>query len=130
LRADVGDRIENDDPTRSDRDIRDWSAARRLGSPNLNAVSSFGQLIADIEQEAHDEGSKAGRELEQFREEFGRASAQLEILNGLPEGREVAGSFSQAQRVIADGDLADLAAVASRASRRRARAAVDRHDDR
>ena len=69
-RAAVGDRIENDDPTRSDRDIRDWSAARRLGSPNLNAVSSFDQLIADIEQEAHDEGSQAVRDLEQFREEF------------------------------------------------------------
>jgi hypothetical protein len=93
-------------------------------------VSSFGQLIADIEQEAHDEGSKAVRELERFREEFGRASAHIEILKGLPEGREAAGSFSQAQSVIADDDPAGLAAVASRASRRRARAAVDRHDDR
>lgn len=37
-------------------------------------------------------------------------------------------SFSQAQRAIASGDIAGLAAIASGASRRRARAAVSRHD--
>jgi hypothetical protein len=32
--------------------------------------SDFTQLIADIEQEAHDEGPRAVRELEQLRAEF------------------------------------------------------------
>jgi hypothetical protein len=32
--------------------------------------SDFTQLIADIEREAHDEGPRAVRELEQLREEF------------------------------------------------------------
>lgn len=72
--------------------------------------SDFAQLIADIEREAHEEGPRAIRELEQLREEF-------------------ADSFSQAQRAIANGDIAGLAAIASRTSRRRARVAVDCHGD-
>ncbi len=35
--------------------------------------SDFSQLIADIEQEAREEGPQAVRELEQFREDFGLA---------------------------------------------------------
>jgi predicted transcriptional regulator len=35
--------------------------------------TDFTQLIADIEQEAHDEGPQAVRELERFQEEFGLA---------------------------------------------------------
>jgi hypothetical protein len=43
--------------------------------------------------------------------------------------REVlAESFSQAQRAIASGDIAGLGAIAAGASRRRAQAAVARHD--
>lgn len=40
--------------------------------------TDFGRLIADIEQEAKDEGSQAVRELEQFREEFSLASQLIE----------------------------------------------------
>ncbi len=40
----------------------------------------------------------------------------------------LAESFSKAQRAIASGDIAGLAAIASGASRRRAQAAVRRHD--
>ena len=48
--------------------------------------SDFTQLIADIEREAHDEGPRAVRELEMFREEFegvgqpakGRAAGDVE----------------------------------------------------
>jgi DNA-binding XRE family transcriptional regulator len=60
--------------------------------------TDFSQLIADIEQEAHDEGPRAVRELEQFREEFGLASQiiqsrrqgklsqrQLAKLSGVPQ---------------------------------------------
>lgn len=43
------------------------------------AVSTdFSQLIADIEQEARDEGPQAVGELEQFREEFSLASQLIE----------------------------------------------------
>lgn len=41
----------------------------------------------------------------------------------------LAESFSEAQRAIARNDVASLAAIASSGSRRRARAAVDRHGD-
>jgi hypothetical protein len=60
--------------------------------------TDFSQLIADIEQEAQDEGPRAVRELEQFREEFGLASQiiqsrrqgklsqrQLAKLSGVPQ---------------------------------------------
>jgi hypothetical protein len=40
----------------------------------------------------------------------------------------LAESFAQAQRAIAGGDLAALAAIASGASQRRAQVAVSRHD--
>jgi DNA-binding XRE family transcriptional regulator len=40
--------------------------------------ADFSQLIADIEEEAQDEGSQAVRELEQFREEFSLASQLIE----------------------------------------------------
>jgi DNA-binding XRE family transcriptional regulator len=40
--------------------------------------ADFSQLIADIEQEAQDEGPRAVRELEQFREEFSLASQLIE----------------------------------------------------
>jgi DNA-binding XRE family transcriptional regulator len=40
--------------------------------------TDFSQLIADIEQEARDEGPQAVRELEQFREEFSLASQLIE----------------------------------------------------
>ncbi len=40
--------------------------------------SDSSQLIADIEQEARDEGPQAVRELEQFREEFSLASQLIE----------------------------------------------------
>jgi transcriptional regulator with XRE-family HTH domain len=40
--------------------------------------TDFGRLIADIEQEAKDEGPQAIRELEQFREEFSLASQLIE----------------------------------------------------
>src|ERR1700722_15745737 len=40
--------------------------------------TDFDRLIADIEQEAKDEGSQAVRELEQFREEFSLASQLIE----------------------------------------------------
>ena len=40
--------------------------------------SDFSQLIADIEQEAHEEGPEAVRELEQFREEFSLASQMIQ----------------------------------------------------
>jgi len=40
--------------------------------------TDFSQLIADIEQEARDEGQQAVRELEQFREEFSLASQLIE----------------------------------------------------
>ncbi len=39
--------------------------------------SDFSQLIADIEQEAREEGPEAVRELEQFREEFSLASQMI-----------------------------------------------------
>jgi hypothetical protein len=55
--------------------------------------------------------------LEQYREEFRLA------------GREMAAAFPEAQRAIADGDSTGLATVASRASRRCAQGAVDRHGD-
>jgi DNA-binding XRE family transcriptional regulator len=40
--------------------------------------TDFSSLIADIEQEAQDEGPLAVRELEQFREEFSLASQLIE----------------------------------------------------
>jgi DNA-binding XRE family transcriptional regulator len=40
--------------------------------------ADFSQLIADIEEEAQDEGPQAVRELEQFREEFSLASQLIE----------------------------------------------------
>ena len=40
--------------------------------------SDFSQLIADIEQEAREEGPRAVGELEQFREEFSLASQLIE----------------------------------------------------
>jgi DNA-binding XRE family transcriptional regulator len=40
--------------------------------------TDFSQLIADIEQEAQEEGPQAVRELEQFREEFSLASQLIE----------------------------------------------------
>jgi DNA-binding XRE family transcriptional regulator len=40
--------------------------------------TDFSQLIADIEEEAQDEGPQAIRELEQFREEFSLASQLIE----------------------------------------------------
>ncbi len=40
--------------------------------------SDFTQLIADIEQEAQEEGPQAVRELEQFREEFSLASQLIQ----------------------------------------------------
>jgi transcriptional regulator with XRE-family HTH domain len=46
--------------------------------------TDFGRLIADIEQEAKDEGSQAVRELEQFREEFSLAS---QLIEGRREGK-------------------------------------------
>jgi DNA-binding XRE family transcriptional regulator len=46
---------------------------------NPSSMSTdFSQLIADIEDEAQDEGPQAVRELEQFREEFGLASQLIE----------------------------------------------------
>jgi transcriptional regulator with XRE-family HTH domain len=41
-------------------------------------MSDFSQLIADIEQEAENEGPQAVRELEQLREEFSLASQVIE----------------------------------------------------
>jgi hypothetical protein len=78
----------------------------------------FERLCADIEREAREEGPQAVRELEQFREEY------------VAHGEALADAFSQAQRAVAGGDPAGLAAVASRASRRRARAAAGRHGKR
>jgi DNA-binding XRE family transcriptional regulator len=46
--------------------------------------TEFSQLITDIEQEAQDEGPRAVRELEQFREEFGLAS---QIIQSRREGK-------------------------------------------
>lgn len=40
--------------------------------------NDFSRLIADIEQEAHEEGPEAVRELEQFREEFSLASQMIQ----------------------------------------------------
>jgi transcriptional regulator with XRE-family HTH domain len=40
--------------------------------------TDFSQLIADIEQEAREEGPQAVRELEQFREEFSLASQMIQ----------------------------------------------------
>ncbi len=40
--------------------------------------TDFSQLIADIEQEAREEGPQAIRELEQFREEFSLASQMIQ----------------------------------------------------
>ena len=40
----------------------------------------------------------------------------------------LADSFARAQRAVAAGDIAGLAAIASSASQRRARAAASRHD--
>lgn len=46
---------------------------------NPSSMSAdFSQLIADIEDEAQDEGPQAMRELEQFREEFSLASQLIE----------------------------------------------------
>lgn len=46
---------------------------------NPSSMSTdFSQLIADIEDEAQDEGPQAVRELEQFREEFSLASQLIE----------------------------------------------------
>jgi hypothetical protein len=45
--------------------------------------SDFTQLTADIEQEAHDEGPQAVRELERLREEFMFASASIGISDSL-----------------------------------------------
>jgi DNA-binding XRE family transcriptional regulator len=59
--------------------------------------TDFSKLIADIEQEARDEGPQATRELQQFREEFGLASQLIQ------SRREV--KFSQR-------DLAKLSGVA------------------
>jgi hypothetical protein len=39
--------------------------------------SDFAGLIADIEREAYEEGSRAVRELEWFRTEFGQAGTRL-----------------------------------------------------
>jgi hypothetical protein len=39
--------------------------------------SDFARLISDIEREAREEGPRAVRELEQFREEFGLAAARI-----------------------------------------------------
>jgi DNA-binding XRE family transcriptional regulator len=41
-------------------------------------ATDFSQLIAEIEQEAQDEGPQAVRELDQFREEFSLASQLIE----------------------------------------------------
>jgi hypothetical protein len=51
--------------------------------------SDFTQLTADIEQEAHDEGPQAVRELERLREEFMFASASIGISDS-PGSREAA----------------------------------------
>ncbi len=173
--------------------------------------SDFSRLIADIEQEAREEGPEAVRELEQFREEFSLASQMIQSrregklsqrdlakLSGVPQSeisrietgasnptyatitsllrplgkriqlvdngpitaKRVSGGRTQstkrtgpakkpsrqrkpaarkiaakklvagkaAQGAIASGDIAGLAAIASGASRRRARAAVNRHE--
>jgi DNA-binding XRE family transcriptional regulator len=47
-------------------------------STHSTVSTDFSQLIADIEQEARDEGPQAVRELEQFREEFSLASQLIE----------------------------------------------------
>jgi len=47
-------------------------------STHPTVSTDFSQLIADIEQEARDEGPQAVRELEQFREEFSLASQLIE----------------------------------------------------
>jgi hypothetical protein len=39
--------------------------------------SDFAQLISGIEREAREDGSRAVRELEQFREEFRLAAARI-----------------------------------------------------
>ena len=46
--------------------------------------TDFSQLIADIEDEAQEEGLQAVRELEQFREEFSLAS---QLIEGRREGK-------------------------------------------
>jgi DNA-binding XRE family transcriptional regulator len=50
----------------------------RCGITHQSMSTDFSQLIADIEEEAQDEGSQAVRELEQFREEFSLASQLIE----------------------------------------------------
>jgi hypothetical protein len=56
--------------------------------------SDFTQLTADIEQEAHDEGPQAVRELERLREEFMFASASIRISDS-PGSREAADALDQ-----------------------------------
>jgi transcriptional regulator with XRE-family HTH domain len=58
--------------------------------------TDFSQLIADIEQEARDEGPPAVRELEQFREEFSLASQLIE---------------SRREGKLSQRDLAELSGV-------------------
>lgn len=50
----------------------------RCGITHQSMSTDFSQLIADIEEEAQDEGSQAVLELEQFREEFSLASQLIE----------------------------------------------------
>ncbi len=45
---------------------------------STHPTNDFGELVADIEQEARDEGPQAVRELERFREEFSLASQLIE----------------------------------------------------
>jgi transcriptional regulator with XRE-family HTH domain len=47
-------------------------------STHPTIITDFSELVADIEQEARDEGLQAVLELEQFREEFSLASQLIE----------------------------------------------------
>lgn len=53
-------------------------------STHPTTAGDFGELVADIEQEARDEGPQAVRELERFHEEFSLAS---QLIEGRREGK-------------------------------------------
>ena len=66
--------------------------------------TDFSQLIADIEQEAREEGPQAVRELEQFREEFSLAS---QIIQSRREGKLSQRDLAKLSGVPSERDLAD-----------------------
>jgi hypothetical protein len=59
--------------------------------------SDFAGLIADIEREAHEEGSRAVGELERFRAEFGLAGAHFGIADPPLRGQGAVGRCPEGQ---------------------------------